>query len=76
MQSQVLINRERNHDSDLKLAKLTAGGDPQACRMISSRLLAQVRRTMSYMVNDPSLAEDLTHFSIMSLLPSSSTFFR
>ena len=71
------IHKPADSDSrehDIKLAAFAASGDETAQKRFVMHLLPQVRRTMSYMIRDPHMAEDLTQNTLIRLLDNAGSY--
>jgi RNA polymerase sigma-70 factor, ECF subfamily len=59
-----------SREDDIRLAALAAAGDREAEHRVAQALLAKVRRVVSYAVNDPVWAEDLTQSAMLKIFAS------
>lgn len=57
-----------SRENDIRLAALAAAGDAEAERQVVQQLFSKVRSIVSYAVNDPIWAEDLTQTAMLKIL--------
>lgn len=62
------IDNPREFADDTDLATSAAAGNVQSQRVLISRLLPRVRRTVSYLVGDPECAADVAQLALIRIL--------
>ncbi len=64
----------KTYVEEVRLTSRAAAGDRVAQQRLVRRLMPRVRRTMSYMTGDPTLAEDLTQLSLLRILKKAGSY--